>query len=340
MKNNDISRRKFLGTTALATAGITLLSKSSFGVPAFIENLGKPNSLFKGVQIGVVSYSWRSLPSGAEQILQYCLDSNISAIELTGLTVEEFAGIPMMPVTPAPTGNAPAASPGGGRGAQLTPEQRAQRAEFAKKVAEWRANVPMTKFEQLGKMYNKAGVKIYGFKPSALGVMNTDAEIDFAFRATKALGGNQTTLEIQDAAQSKRVGEIAAKNKVYAAYHGHLQQTLTAWDVALSQSKYNVINFDMGHYVAAGNDPIPFLEAKHNHILSMHLKDRKNKANGGANMPWGQGDAPITQVLQLMSKNKWKFPASIEMEYPVPAGSDAVKETAKCVEFARKALGA
>lgn len=334
MKKQDISRRKFLGTTALAAAGITLLSKPSFGVPAFIENLGKPNSLFKGVQIGAVSYSWRSMPSNPEQILQYCIDSNISAVELMGPTVEEALGIPTMPPIPRP-----AAVPGQPR-PQMTPEQRAQIAEFNKKVAQWRANVPMTGFEKIGKMYSKAGVKIYGFKPNALGPMNTDAELDYAFRATKALGGNQTTLEIATPEQSKRVGEIAAKNKVYAAYHGHLQQTMTAWDAALAQSPYNAINFDMGHYVAAGFDPIPLLEAKHDHILSMHLKDRKNKANGGANMPWGEGDAPIGAVLQLMSKNKWKFPASIEMEYEVPKDSDAVKETAKCVEFARKALGA
>jgi sugar phosphate isomerase/epimerase len=335
MKNEDISRRKFLGTTALAAAGITLLSKQSFGVPAFIENLGKPNSLFKGVQIGAVSYSWRDLPSNPEQVLQYCIDSNISAVELMGPTIEEALGIPTMAPMPRP-----AMVPGQPR-PQMTPEQRAQIAEFNKKVADWRANVPMDGFEKIGKMYSKAGVKIYGFKPNALGPNNTDAELDYAFRATKALGGNQTTLEITtDPAQSKRIGDIAAKNKVYAAYHGHTQQTMTIWDTALSQSAYNKINFDMGHYVAAGFDPIPLLEAKHENITSMHLKDRKNKVNGGANMPWGEGDAPIGAVLQLLSKNKWKFPASIEMEYNVPAGSTSVKETAKCVEFARKALGA
>ena len=334
MKKQDISRRKFLGTTALAAAGITLLSKPSFGVPAFIENLGKPNSLFKGVQIGAVSYSWRSMPTNPEQVLQYCIDSNISAVELMGPTIEEALGIPTMPPMPRP-----AMVPGQPR-PQMSPEQRAQMAEFNKKVADWRANVPMKGFEQIGKMYSKAGVKIYGFKPNALGPNNTDAELDYAFRATKALGGNQTTLEIATPEQSKRIGEIAAKNKVYAAYHGHLQQTMTSWDAAMAQSPYNVMNFDMGHYVAAGNDPIPLLEAKHDHILSMHLKDRKNKANGGANMPWGEGDAPIGPVLLLMAKNKWKFPASIEMEYEVAKDSTAVKETAKCVEFARKALGA
>ncbi len=101
MKDQDISRRKFFGTTALAAAGLTLASKSSFGVPAFIENFGKPNSVFKGVQVGVISYSWRSMPSSAEQVLQYCLDCGINALELMGEAAEEFAGIPTMPPRPS-----------------------------------------------------------------------------------------------------------------------------------------------------------------------------------------------------------------------------------------------
>lgn len=334
MKASDISRRQFLGTTALAIAGLAIGSQPVLGAPAFLKNLGKPNSLFNGVQIGVISYSWRNMPSSAEQILQYCIDCNISAIELMGPAVEAFAGAPQGP--PRPAGPGP-----GGQRRQLTPEEQAEQTAANKKLADWRASVPMTRFEQLRKMYQDAGVRIYAYKPSALGPNNTDAEVDYAFRAARALGASHTTVELPtDASQTKRLGEIAARNKVYVGYHGHLQQTFTAWDVALSQSKYNALNFDMGHYVAAGFDPIPLITAKHPHIKSMHTKDRKSKANGGANMPWGQGDTPIVEVLQMMRKNKYPFPATIELEYEIPADSDAVKETAKCVEYARKALSA
>ena len=330
MKTPEISRRQFLGTAALALAGIGIGSNPVFGAPAILKNLGKPNSLFNGVQVGAISYSWRSMPSSAEQILQYCLDCNISAIELMGPAAEAFAGAPQAPGRAA-----------GGSRRQLTAEERAQQAEYNKTLAAWRATVPMKKFEQLRQLYRDAGVRIYAYKPSALGVNNTDAELDYAFRAARALGASHATVELPgNAAQTKRLGDIAARNKVYVGYHGHLQQTFTAWDEALSQSKYNALNFDMGHYVAAGFDPIPLIENKHQHILSMHTKDRKSKANGGANVPWGQGDTPIVEVLQLMQKNKYKFPATIELEYEIPAGSDAVKETAKCVEYARKALGA
>lgn len=336
MKNKYQSRRTFLGTAGLALAGMAFVSKPSFGAPAYIKKLGKPNSLFNGVQIGAITYSFRSMPGSAEQILQYCLDANVSAIELMGGAVEEFAGAPQMPARP----QSPASTPGQPR-SQPNPEQVEVQAQYVKNMALWRAGVPMTRFEQLRKMYNDAGVSIYGFKPSALSEKNTDAEVDYAFRAARALGANHVTVEFPSSSvQTRRLGEIAARNKIHVGYHGHTQQTFDMWDASFIQSAYNAANFDMGHYVAAGFDPIAFIEARHSHIVSMHTKDRKSKANGGANVPWGEGDTPIVEVLQLMAKKKYSFPASIELEYDVPVGSDAVKEVAKCVEYARKALGA
>ena len=324
MNDKELSRRQFLTRATLAVGGAALLATDSFGIPAYIQKLGKPNSVFNGVQIGAITYSWRSMPGSAEDILRYCQECNLSAIELMGPTAESFAGAPE--------------SPGYVRG-PLTDQQKAERAEAAQKLAAWRTAVSMDKFVQHRKMYNKAGVSIYAYKPSALESRNTDAEVDYACRAAKALGASHVTVELpNDAAQSKRLGDIGAKNKIYVAYHGHTQQTPTAWDEAMAQSKYNAMNLDMGHYVAAGYDPLPLIKEKHQHILSMHTKDRKSKANGGDNVVWGEGDTPIVQALQLIRDNKYKFPCSIELEYPIPTGSDAVKETARCVEYARKAL--
>lgn len=39
-----------------------------------------------------------------------------------------------------------------------------------------------------------------------------------------------------------------------------------------------------------------------------------------------------------MKKNKYQFPATVELEYDIPEGSNAVKEVAKCVEFAKNVL--
>ncbi len=193
-------------------------------------------------------------------------------------------------------------------------------------------------------MYNKAGVDIYAYKPDALNESSSDKEIDYAMNAAKALGATSVTVELpKNAAHSKRLGEFASKHKVYVGYHAHTQATDTAWDEALVQSPYNSLNLDCGHYIAAGGNNtkeslLALIVAKHDRITSMHIKDRKTKEHGGTNVSWGTGDTPIVEVLQLMKKNKYSFPASIELEYDIPEGSDAVKEVAKCVAYANAAL--
>ena len=64
----------------------------------------------------------------------------------------------------------------------------------------------------------------------------------------------------------------------------------------------------------------------------------KDKTFADANTPFGQGDTPIVEALQLMKKEKWNFPATIEYEYRTPEGSDVLTEISKCVEYCRKAL--
>ena len=123
------------------------------------------------------------------------------------------------------------------------------------------------------------------------------------------------------------------------AYHGHEQQTPDFWDVALDQSKYNALNIDVGHYVAAGNtDTIDILRRKSRRIMSMHMKDRQNPKNGKKNLPWGEGDTPIEEILHLMKNEGYTFPATIELEYQIPEGSNAVSEVRKCVDYCRNAL--
>jgi len=311
MNDQNISRRRFIGSTALAAAGMALASKSVFAAGPLFQ--AKPNSVINGVQIGVITYSFRSMPGTAENLLQYCLQCNINAIELMGEPAEAFAGIPKR----APDEDAPT---------------------HFKKVADWRASVSMDKFKELRKLYNDAGVKIYAWKPNALNDKNTDAEIDYAFNAGKALGVTHVTVELPtNDAQTQRLGDFASKHKIYVGYHAHTQATPTLWDTALGQSKYNAINLDIGHYTAGtSSSPVPFIEKNHDRIVSMHFKDRKY--HDGPNMPWGEGDTPLAEVFKLLKTNKYKFPATIELEYKIPDGSDAVKEVIKCREFAVKAL--
>ena len=93
------------------------------------------------------------------------------------------------------------------------------------------------------------------------------------------------------------------------AYHAHTQATMTAWDAVLEQSKGNAINLDCGHYVAGTSEsPIPLIQKHHDRIASMHLKDRKKASNGAANLPWGQGETPIKEILTLMRQGEVQVP--------------------------------
>lgn len=329
------SRRKFLTQSAFLGAGV-FLSKD-------ILALAKADSKFGGVQIGTITYSFRSLPTDVDKIIEYCKQAGVSALELMGETAEAYAGSPAANTMPMRMmGPPPGAAPG--QRPQMTDEQRKAMAERMQKGREWRETVSMDKFVELRKKFKDAGISIYAYKPNALGENNSDGEIEYAMKAAKALGATSVTVELPTKPeQSKRLGDVAAKHKVYVGYHAHLQATDTAWDLALSQSPYNSLNLDCGHYIAAGGSNtkeslLKLIEAKHDRITSMHLKDRTTKEKGQKNLVWGTGDTPIIEVLQLMKKKKYKFPATIELEYEVPTDSDAVKEVAKCVEYAKKAL--
>lgn len=324
IQNN--SRRNFLYQSSLASLGLVFMGKNTLAANSFF--LANPNSKIKGVQIGAITYSFRSMPGSAEQLLQYLKEAGISAIELMGDPAEAYAG--------SPVGNMP----------KMTREEYMKTMEERNtKARAWRETASMDKFVELRKMFNDAGITIYAYKPdAALGVKSTDGEIDYAMRAAKALGATSVNVEIPtNADHSKRLGEFGLKHKVYVGYHAHLQATDTAWDLALSQSPYNAINLDCGHYIAAGGanttaSLLAFIEKNHDRITSMHIKDRKNKINGTKNMPWGEGDTPLKDVLTLLKTKKYKIPASIELEYDIPAGSDAVKETKKCFEYAKAIL--
>jgi sugar phosphate isomerase/epimerase len=264
----------------------------------------KPNSNFGGVQIGIITYSYRSLPGDAEQLLDYITTCGISSVELMGGPAEKFAGAP------------------GGK----------------KELLEWRRNASMDPFKKLRKIYNDAGVNIHIVKFGDIGNPGMpDEQIEYYFNVAKALGARGITREISEAA-AERLGPLADKHEIVIGFHNHTQLTPTTYDGdILSHGKHLGINLDIGHYVAGTNhSPIPLIEKFQDRILSLHIKDRK--VNNGPNMPLGQGDTPVALVLQYMKRNQLTFPADIELEYRIPEGSDAIQEVKNCVQFCKNAL--
>jgi sugar phosphate isomerase/epimerase len=204
----------------------------------------------------------------------------------------------------------------------------------------WRISLPMKKYEDLRKMYNDAGVNIHIVR---FGPANwSDEEIDYSFKAAKALGAKGVCDEIGDNA-AKRLGAFAQKHGMYAILHNHLQPGTPGWtfDKFLEYSPANMLNFDAGHFFGAtGLHPNTIIERLHDRIFSIHMKDKTGPKGSppNTNMEWGKGETPIADILLLIKKNKWPINVDIELEYPVPEGSDAVAEVKKCVEYCRKIL--
>jgi sugar phosphate isomerase/epimerase len=318
----------------LGKAALTALPASAL--------LGKPNSNFGGVQIGTITYSFRSLPSSADDILRYCVELGISSIELMSDPAEAYAGMPGGGGRgfggAAKGGAPPQGKKGGGRG-PMTPEQQEAMRRAAEERRKWRLSASMDPYKELRRKFNDAGVRIDIFKLPLTAAM-TDDECEYVFNVTKALGATCVTMELPaDPALSKRAGEFADHHRIYVGYHNHMQVNATSWDVALDQSRYNSINLDVGHFTEAiSASPIPFIREKASRITSFHLKDKKFGTNGGGNVPWGEGQTGLQDILQLMKKEKYRWPANIELEYQIPEGSNVLAEMAKCVRFCKDAL--
>ena len=285
--------------------------------------LAKPNSKFGGVQIGInAPYSFRGRPADADSVLKDLISLGLSDVELRSQPVEQFFGAPKAVRA----------------GRNATPEQLAS----AEALQKWRLAAPMSKFKEFRKTWENAGVKIGVIKFDGVDTMSNDVA-DYAFQFAKALGARAISCEIP-VSKTKWFGEFAAKHKFMVGYHGHANITdpeafgrPESWETAMSFSKYNGINLDIGHFIAGNNkSPIEFMKKYADRVTHVHLKDRK--LNNGPNTVWGQGETPIKETLQTMKKEKYPFQGTIEFEYKVPEGSELMKELGRCVEFCREAL--
>ena len=187
------------------------------------------------------------------------------------------------------------------------------------------------------KMFEASGVLIEIVKVDGLFKMS-DAELDYAFALAKALGGRAISTEISRKEEElKRVGDFADKHRLMVGYHGHAETKPEHWELAFSLAKFNGANVDLGHFVAGNNtSPAPFIEKYHDRVTHVHLKDRKK--HNGPNMPFGEGDTPIADVLRLIRDNKWPIQGTIEFEYKVPAGSDRMTEIGRALKYCKDAL--
>ncbi len=307
------------------------LAAAALQAGAFIpvRAMAAPNSKFDGVQIGTITYSFKTDVKKPDDILPDLVKIGLNSVELMSNDGELAAGAPVIPNF--------------GPGVKLTPEQQAAIEEGRRRRQEWRRTTTPATFEKVRKTFEAAGVRIdilcYNMAADI-----EDEEIEHAFRMARALQVHAIS-STSKVAVARRVAPVAEKYKIVWGGHNHAAvddpnefASLQSFETILSLNKYIGANLDIGHMTAANLDAVAFIQKNHARITNLHLKDRKR--NNGPNMPWGQGDTPIKEVLLMLKKERYTFPANIELEYPIPPGSNSVTEISNCLSYARKCLEA
>jgi sugar phosphate isomerase/epimerase len=287
----------------------------STGVPAAWAALGwrrasaAVNSNINGVQIGTITYSFKQDVRKPDEIIPDLVTLGIGSVELMSDDAERMAGAP--------------------------PDKNQRK--------EWRAKATPADFQKVPRMFDEAGIRLQILCYNMPADIEDD-EIEHAFRMARAFGVSAIS-STSTVAVARRVAPFADKHKIIWGGHNHAEvnnpnqfASAQSLELVLSLSKFFGVNLDIGHYTAGNQDAVAFIQKHHDRITNLHLKDRKR--NQGPNVPWGQGDTPIREVLLLMRSSKYKFPANIELEYPIPQGSNSVAEIAKCFQYAKMCLEA
>jgi sugar phosphate isomerase/epimerase len=293
-----------------------LLTLSSLALPAVVraQTIG-------GVRLGVQTYSLRGLPrpAGGDMV-----EPLIAGMTECGFTECELWAPQIEPASPF------------GRGVRPAPEELQKVRESLRR---WRVETPLDHFRSIRKKFETAGVRIWAYNYSP-DIRFTDEEIDRGFDIAKALGAEiitaSATLE-----SAKKIAPFAERHRMVVAMHNHSNTkdpnefaTPESFAAAMTLSRYFKINLDIGHFTAANYDAVAFLKEHHASVTNLHIKDRKK--NQGDNVPWGTGDTPIRDVLQLLKRERWSIRAYMEYEHRGTAG--AVEEVKTCFAYAKQVL--
>jgi len=171
---------------------------------------------------------------------------------------------------------------------------------------------------KIKKEFDDAGITIFTYYVN-IGDTETDAEIDATYTAAKLLGA-QGAVGSYGQAVARRLAPFAAKHGIFAGLHNHDNlsdpdafNTEASFEKGLSYSPNLKATLDVRHFTAANGDCLGFLERHHERVSSVHLGDRRR--NNGRSTPFGEGDAPIIEILRLIHDNHWPIVALLEFEH-------------------------
>ncbi len=280
-----LTRRTFTFSASAAIAGA---SRSLLHAQTPPGN----RSLINGVQFGLQPFCYHDLPMIPENrpaLFDRLVQNGMGMVELHATWVEPRF---------------------------TTPGVSAQQAR--EKLRDWRLHAPDDHYLKIRQEAAALGISIFTYYINFNDTM-PDEEVDAIFRGAKLLGA-RGCVGSYGLAQAQRLTPFPARHGMVLGLHNH--DNLSDPDAFSSEasivkgltfSNDFKATLDTRHFTAANGDCLGFLERHHERVSSVHLGDRRK--NNGRSTPFGEGDAPIIEILRMIRDNQWPIMALLEFEH-------------------------
>lgn len=292
------------------------VGRLALGAVPLVRTVAGVNSFYKGVQLGICSYSFRGM--GLDELIRQMAAVPMGQLELESVFVEP-AAVPAAP---------------GGRG--QTPEHR-------EAVKKWRLAVSLDEIRAIRRRLDEAGIDVCAYNV-AVNDSFTEAELDRVFRIARILGApavnSATTLVSVPllAAMAERHNMRVGLHPSGMAAGPDTIGSGESYRKALAVSPRIGANPDLNGWRGWGPEPLTFLREIAGRITTLHTHDSKPAEPRPLAVPFGEGTNPIREVLRMMQKEKFTFVAILERTYNLPPGADNVAELRKCLTYSEAAL--
>ncbi|MEQ1948137.1 MAG: TIM barrel protein [Bryobacteraceae bacterium] len=190
--------------------------------------------------------------------------------------------------------------------------------EARDKLRNWRLAATPDYYRKIKQEFDSAGITIFNYYIN-FAEDQTDGELDALFEAAKALGA-KGCVGSHGIALTQRAAPFPGKHGMISCIHNHdnhsdpdaysSEQTMVK-GLSFSPSIRAVL--DVRHFTAGNGDCLGFLERHHDRVVAVHLGDRRK--NNGRSTPFGEGDAPIIEILRMIRDNQWPIVAMLEFEH-------------------------
>jgi len=207
------------------------------------------------------------------------------------------------------------------------------------KLRAWRLGNPVDHYRLVKKEFDEAGLDIFTYYVN-VNESFTDAEIDAVFAGAKLLGA-RGCVGSQGLDVTRRMARFPGRHGMFLGVHNH--DNLSDPDAINNEASFvTALGFspdvratlDTRHFTAANGDCIQFLQKHHDRVSSVHLGDRRK--NNGRSTPFGEGDAPLIEVLRLIRDNRWPIVVLLEFEHGTLR--PAVEEVQLMFDYCKRAL--